>query len=441
MVPLHQIPKLNIMTTENLTDMAIELKVSEMAENLVGSEIIKLAGDVRALIAQGKPIMNYTIGDFDSGIFPIPDKLKSLIINAYKLGHTNYPPANGIAELRQSVSSYLSHFGNLNYHADQVLIAGGARPLIYAAYQTIVNPGDMVIFPVPSWNNNHYTHLSGGEAIFIETTPENKFMPTAESFRPYISKAHLIAVCSPLNPTGTTFTKEGLAEICELILEENKKRQDDKPVYLLFDQIYWMLKQDGVQHFDPVSLYPEMKHYTIYIDGISKAFAATGVRVGWAFGPDKIINKMKAILGHIGAWSPKAEQFATAEYLNDIKSIKSYHTVINQKITDRINGFYQGFIKLKQEGFAVDVIKPEAAMYLTVKIDLKGKSTTEGKILNTVEDTTKYILEEAHLAIVPFKAFGASTDSCWYRLSVGTCKIEEIGLVISKLRSVLSKLI
>ena len=298
----------------SLLDPIVNQKVSEMAENLVGSEIIKLAGEVKEKIKQGEKIYNLTIGDFNPKLFPIPAELKQEIITAYQNDETNYPPANGVLELRESVSTYLHTRAGLEYDADQILISGGARPLIYATYQTILDPEDTVLFPVPSWNNNHYSHLTRAKQILIEATAENNFMPTAADLRPYISEANLIALCSPLNPTGTVFTESGLAEICDLILDENKKRGDSKkPVYLMFDQIYWQLTHGETRHFDPVSINADMKNYTIYIDGISKAFAATGVRVGWAFGPQKLINKMKAILSHIGAWSPKAEQVATAK--------------------------------------------------------------------------------------------------------------------------------
>ena len=118
-------------------------------------------------------------------------------------------------------------------------------------------------------------------------------MPTAADIKPYIQEATLVALCSPQNPTGTIFSKEGLEEICDMILAENVRRGPDaKPVYLMYDQIYWALTYDGTHHVNPVIMRPEMRNYTICIDGISKSFAATGVRVGWAFGPDKIINKM-----------------------------------------------------------------------------------------------------------------------------------------------------
>lgn len=419
-----------------------ELKVSRMAEALVGSEIIKLAGEVKARIAQGEPVKNMTIGDFNPSIFPIPAELLQEIIKAYEEGHTNYPAANGIPELRKSVSSYLKKFGNLDYSEDQILIAGGARPLIYAAYQTLIDPEDTVVFPVPSWNNNHYTHLSHGKSVFVPTTSENKFMPSRADLEPHVKSATLIAVCSPLNPTGTCFTKDGLKGICEMVLEENARRgADDKPLYLLYDQIYWMLTHGETQHFDPVSLYPEMARYTIYIDGISKAFAATGVRVGWAFGPDKIIQKMKSILGHVGAWSPKAEQKATSEYLENHGAIESYNKDICDKIEARLVGFHKGIQELKSEGIAIDSIEPEAAMYLTVQVDVVGRRTADGQILDSTEAVANYLIQEAYLAIVPFYAFGATRDSNWFRLSVGTAQMEDIPVVIANLRTALNKLL
>jgi aspartate aminotransferase len=425
----------------SLHDPIINQKVSEMAENLIGSEIIKLAGEVKAKMDKGEKIHNLTIGDFNPKIFPIPTELKNEIIKAYQNEETNYPPANGIQELREAVSRFLHTREGLEYNANQILISGGARPLIYAVYQTLLDPQDKVLFPVPSWNNNHYTHLSRGQQIFVETTPENKFMPTAAELKPFISDASLLAVCSPLNPTGTTFTEQGLKEICEMVLEENRKRgASRKPLYLLYDQIYWTLTFGDTQHVDPVTLCPDMKNYTIYIDGISKSFAATGVRVGWAFGPQKIIDKMKSILSHVGAWSPKAEQVATAKYLKDDKAIDTYLTSFKDEVNQRLVAFYNGIIDLKNQGFNVDAIAPEAAIYLTVNFNLVGKTTADGKLLASTADVTAYLLDEAKIAIVPFNAFGSSKDSTWYRLSVGTAVLSEIDGLFVQLKAALSKL-
>ena len=413
--------------------------VSRMAESLQGSEIIRLAGEINEKIKQGEKIWNFTIGDFDPAIFPIPEELLNEIIHAYKAGHTNYPAANGILPLRQEISAFISKYQMLDYDAEAFLVAGGARPLIYALFQTLVDPGDKVVFPVPSWNNNHYTHLSHAHQVMIEASAENNFMPTADELRPHLADATLLALCSPLNPTGTTFTKEGLLEIAQLVLEENSRRAPgSKPLYLMYDQIYWTLTYGETRHEDPVSLVPELRPYTIFIDGLSKAFAATGVRVGWAFGPNHIIDKMKSILGHVGAWAPKAEQVATAAYLSDLNQVQSYIGKLRERLQRRLNSFYDGIMQLKAEGYSVDAVAPQAALYLTVKIDLRGKQTESGRLIETTADVTQYLLDKAGVAIVPFYAFGASKDSSWYRLSVGTCKADSIPEVIDSLRSAFS---
>jgi aspartate aminotransferase len=418
-----------------------ELKVSQMAENLIGSEIIKLAGEIREKINQGENIYNFTIGDFNPKIFPIPSEYKQAILSCYEQDETNYPEANGMLKLRQSVSKFLKQRQGVSYSENEILISGGARPIIYAIFQTLIDQGDKVLFPVPSWNNNHYSFLSHANSVALETKAENNFMPTAAEIKPYISEINMLALCSPLNPTGTVFTKEGLEEICDLVIEENKRRPEgSKPLYVMFDQIYWVLTYGGTKHFDPVSLRPEMRDYTVFVDGVSKSLAATGVRVGWAFGPARVIDKMKSILSHIGAWAPKAEQLATAMYLDNEKAVDTYLDSFKGELLQRLNGFYDVFTKLKKEGFSVDAIAPQAAIYLTVQLDLTGYSTADGKKLNTTSDVTAYILSEAKIALVPFSAFGSSVNSSWYRLSVGTSRLSDIEAVYIQLKDSLVKL-
>ena len=418
-----------------------ELMLSDMAENLVPSEIIKLANEVNEKSKNGEHIFNLTIGDFDPSIFPIPELLKDEIIKAYEAGQTNYPTSNGMMELRRAVSGYLFKHGGIEYNENQILIAGGGRPLIYAAYQAVVDPGDSVIFPVPSWNNNHYSHISGAKQIPIRTEAENNFMLRPKDLKSHIAEASLVAVCSPLNPTGTVFSKEGLTDICEIILEENNRRAGvKKPVYLLYDQIYWQLTFGDTVHYNPVGLVPAMKDYTVFIDGMSKAFAATGVRIGWGFGPQKVMDKMKAIISHLGAWSPRAEQIATAAFLNKDEAVDTYLQGFRSRVEDRLNGFFKGFKTLKSLGYNVDAISPQAAMYLTVKIDLRGMRTKEGTELTSMEDVTQYLLNEAKVALVPFYAFGTERNSPWYRLSIGTASISDIDRFFENLQSALSEL-
>ncbi|MGC4035420.1 MAG: aminotransferase class I/II-fold pyridoxal phosphate-dependent enzyme [Chitinophagaceae bacterium] len=418
------------------------MKLSQLSETLIGSEIVKLGGEIREKIRQGQKIYNYTIGDFDPSIFPIPKALEDAIVEAYRDHFTNYPAAEGNLDLREAISSFTKETEGLSYSNDEILVASGGRPLIYSVFRAICDKGDKIIYAVPSWNNNHYTHFVEGEHIVVEATAETNFMPTAASIRPYVREATLIALCSPQNPTGTTFTKKELEAICDLILEENTRRgTGEKKLYLMFDQMYWHLTYGSIQHYNPVSLRPAMKEYTIFIDAISKVFAATGVRVGWSFGPATIISKMKAILTHIGAWAPMAEQKATAHFLtNNRAAIKEFLLNFKSEIEERLRKIYDGFISLKNEGLHVNAIAPQAAIYLTIQINAVGKKTSEHKILSNQSDVTDYLLNEAKLAVVPFYAFGADKNSAWYRLSVGTCKKEEIAEMIQMLRSALLKL-
>jgi aspartate aminotransferase len=414
--------------------------LSKLAGTLKGSEIVRLGNEINERIRQGEKIYNFTIGDFAPSVFPIPYELEQLIIKSYKEHYTNYPPAEGVFELRKAVSQFIKQREGLNYNTNEIQIASGGRPLIYTLFKTIVNPGDKVIYAVPSWNNNHYTHIHNAIHCVIDTTPENNFMPLAADIARCIVDASLICLCTPQNPTGTTLGKEELEKICDLIIDENNNREADaKKVYLMFDQMYWTLTYGRTQHYNPVTLRPEMQKYTIFIDGISKAFAATGVRVGWALGPAGIIAKMKALLSHIGAWAPMAEQKAVAQYLLQNDAINNYLEIFKAALEDRLKKIYDGLMALKQKSYAVDAIAPQAAIYLTIKIDIAGKSINN-TILETQSDVTSYILSEAKLAVVPFYAFGADSQSPWYRLSVGTSLLEEIDPMFARLESALQKL-
>ncbi len=414
--------------------------LSRLAETLIGSEIVRLGNEINIRISKGEKIYNYTIGDFDPDIFPIPAELEALIIKAYEAHYTNYPPGDGLLDLREAVAAYLNDFFGLRYATNEILIASGGRPLIYSLFRTLVNPGDKVIYAVPSWNNNHYVHMNDGVHCMIEAKAENDFMPKAKDIAPHIKGAMLLCLCTPQNPTGTTLRKEELEAICDLILQENKERgAGEKKLYLMFDQMYSTLTYGGTQHYDPVSVRPEMKAYTIYIDGISKAFAATGVRVGWVMGPAGVISKMKALLSHIGAWAPMAEQKATAQYLRNTESVKHYLHQFKLQLEERLWLIYHGFKNLQTKGYAVDAITPQAAIYLTIKLDLAGLRNAD-RTLETQADVTDYILSEAKLAVVPFYAFGADAESPWYRLSIGTCKIEELNEMFTQLESALQQL-
>jgi len=418
-------------------------RVSTMAAGLVGSEILAIAASIRTLVQGGVEVCNLTVGDFKPAQFPIPALLREGIQSALAANQTNYPPSNGLPELRAAVLAFYERELGLRYPVESVLIASGARPCIYAAYRALVNAGDTVAYPVPSWNNNHYCHMLGAEKLEVPCTVQSKFLPTREALIEALPKARLLCLNSPLNPTGTAIDKAALLGICEAIVDENHAREarGEQPVFLLYDQIYWMLTFDGVEHVTPPQLVPEMARWTVFVDGISKAFAATGVRVGWAVGPADVIKRMSSILGHVGAWAPRAEQLATVGLLEDPEAIAEYHAEFKTGILARLRLLYRGFKAFKTEGLPVDAVAPMGAIYLTVRIEPFGKRTPAGKLLETNEDVRRYLLDEARVGIVPFQAFGVGDGGRgWFRLSVGAVAERDIESALPRIAAALRAL-
>jgi aspartate aminotransferase len=254
-------------------------RVSTIAQELAGSLILAIGAEVRALAATGKPICNLTVGDFSPAEFSIPKSLLDGVTAALQAGHTNYPPSDGVEPLRRAISEFYTRRLGLSYALPSVLVTSGARPAIYGAYRVLVDPGDRVVFPVPSWNNNYYSQLIGAEQVTVRCSADTNFLPTAPMLARVLRDARMLVLNSPLNPTGTLFDAETLTEICDLVLAENARREragGERPLYLLYDQVYWMLTFGDERHVNPVVLRPEMSPYTILIDAISKSFAATG---------------------------------------------------------------------------------------------------------------------------------------------------------------------
>lgn len=412
------------------------MKLSKLAEGISTSPILTIAAQINEKKAAGEKIFNFTVGDFDADIFPIPDLLKAETIKAYEDNQTNYPGAFGTPEFREGVAQTLNRICGLDYTAADIQIASGSRPLIYACYNVIVDPGDKVVYPGPSWNNDYYTLLTNTEATIVETSPENDFMPTADELRPHLDDAQLLALCSPQNPTGTVFTHERLKEICEMVVDINQRRSaDEKPLYVMFDQVYWLLTFGDVEFHHPLKVCPQIKDYAVFIDGLSKSFAGTGIRVGWATAPAHILPKMRALIAHIGAWAPKPEQVAAGKFLLNTEAVDTYLCQFRAQLQSRLQGFYDGFMALKAKGYPVDAIAPQAAIYLTVKINLVGKTTSDGTRLNDADAVHDYLLNTVKIGVLPFSWFGASNYGDWFRISVGTCRQEDVVEVIQILEA------
>ena len=409
-------------------------RVSAMAEGMLGSTILKIAGEVRTLIGQGRRVCNLTVGDFDPRQFPVPTVLRDGIEQALRAGETNYPPGNGVPSLREAIRSYSRDWLELDYSLDGTLVMSGARPGIYAIYRTLVDPGDRVLYSVPSWNYSYYGQLVGARNVPIVCDASTAFLPTRAMLEPLVRGARMLVVNSPLNPTGTVFDERTLTDICELIVEENARRgQHERPLYLLYDQVYWMLTFRGIRHVTPVVLRPEIQPYTIAVDAISKSFASTGLRVGWVLGPADVVRTMSDFIGHVGAWAPRPEQLATAALLTSRDAIVEYNRTITHGLQARLDALYQGIIAMRDRGMPVDAVPPAGAIYLSARFGLAGCRTPNGDTLHTNEEIRKYLLQEAGFAAVPFQAFGVEGDTGWFRLSAGAVSLEDIAEVLPRL--------
>jgi aspartate aminotransferase len=406
---------------------------------LRGSDILAIAGQVRALQGQGRKVFNLTIGDFDPKHFPIPDALREAIHAAYDEGHTNYPPAIGVPELRDAIRQMYREELGLDFPDDAILAGSGARPPIFGSFGVIVGEGDVVVYPVPSWNINHYTFLNRGRPVPLVTTPESGFMPTAAQIRPHIHEARIVLINSPSNPAGTVIAPDALAEICDLVLEENGRRNaaGERPVILVYDAVYWKLTFGEARHVMPQQVRPEIAPYCVIIDGISKWWAGTGLRVGWVVAPPWIRAKMAAYVGHMGAWAAKAEQIATARVLAHPGLTADFLIGFKGRLQQRFAALEGGIAELSASGYPIRSLRGEGAIYLSVQLDILGRAAPDGTRLDTDEAVRSYILEHAGVAVVPFPAFGYPQGSGWMRMSIGAISQDDAEGTVAALRAAL----
>lgn len=407
-----------------------------------GSSILAIAQEVRQLRAEGKTVHNLTIGDFDPAIFPIPQALVDRIKAELDAGQTNYPPAVGLPELRQAVVGLYERELGLSFPVESVIVGSGARPPIHAAFHALVEPGDTVVYPVPSWNVNHYCYLTRARGVEVVTQPGTGFMPTADQLRPHLREARMVVINSPQNPSGTLISEDVLAGVCDAILEENTRRraEGERPLFLLYDSVYWRLVYgDGVHH-TPLTLRPEMAPYTIFVDAISKWWAATGLRVGWGVAPPWVRAKMQALIGHMGAWAARPEQLATATLLQQPELLGDYLGHFSRQLRQRLELLQRGIDDMRRDGLPIRCLEVEGAIYLSVQLDLEGRTDAEGRPLDSDDAVRRWLLHTAGVAVVPFSAFGYPDGSGWVRMSVGSVTMADVEATLAALRGALTAL-
>ncbi|MFT5685409.1 MAG: aspartate aminotransferase, partial [Myxococcota bacterium] len=410
-------------------DAAMRSAVTNVMANLKGSMILGISSEVRALKTQGREVCNLTIGDFSSEQFPMPRQISDGVLKAYKDGQTGYPPADGVPELKAAIAALYKRRLNVDYDPSSVCVGSGARPPMYATWRLITRPGDRTISFLPAWNNSYYAHICETKHEFIPTLAENDFFPTVEAFAEALKGTRLVILNSPLNPTGTSVSREVLTGYAQAIVDENRSRGTNRPVMMMFDQVYWLLTAEGVSHHSPVALVPEVAPYIVHTDAISKCFAATGLRVGWGVMPTYMQGRMKALIGHAGAWAPRPEQLATAWLLQRPDEMDAYIVGMRGRISDRLDLLYRGIQDMKARGMPVDAIAPQGAIYLSLHLDLIGRG------FDTNEDIRSYLLNKAGVALVPFQAFDMPENSGWFRASIGAVSPEDLSGALERMES------
>lgn len=412
------------------TDAARALNT--MARGMQHSMILGIAAEVRARIQAGADICNLTVGDFDPQQFPIPRALRDGTVEAFDHAQTNYPPAEGVAELRRAVCDWYARELGITITPDWVVVASGARPVMYATYRLFLEPGDEQLFPAPSWNASYYGQITGAVPVAVPTRPEDGFFPDPATLAPMLRTAQLFSLNSPLNPTGTVIAPERLEGIARAIVAENRRRgveePDRRPLMWMFDQVYWQLCFRGARHAHPCALVPEVAPYVVTVDAISKAFAATGLRVGWAVLPPPLAAAMKALIGHVGAWAPKPEQLATARLLEDPAAIAAHRAVFHADVQERLDLLHSRLTALR-----IPHIPPQGAIYLSVQFDLFGQPGVDGQPMRTNDDIRRWLLERAGMAVVPFQAFEMPEESGWFRISVGAVSVSGLRAALDRL--------
>ena len=394
--------------------------LADRAKNISTSATIMIAAETKKLIAQGKDIIDLGVGEPD---FNTPDEIKSSGKVAIDKNITKYTYNQGMIELRQAIASKLEKENDLVYSTNEIIVTSGAKQGVYNGLFVLVNPGEEVIIPAPYWvSYPSMVALTGGKSVIVDTDESNGFKLTAKQLEDSITpNTKALILCNPSNPTGSVYSREELMELAEIIIKKN--------LYVISDEVYEKLVYDDFHFTSFASLNEEIKKRTIIVNGISKSYAMTGWRLGYAAGPEKIISAMNTIQSHTTSHTSTITQFAAIEAISG--SQKAVKEMINA-YQNRRDYFYKELISIK----GINCHKPEGAFYLFPNVtNYFNKKSKVFDIKNSF-DFTMYLLYEARIATVPGSGFGKEG---FLRLSYST-SMENITEAIVRLKEALNKL-
>lgn len=404
------------------------------------SRILAIAADVRQRQRAGRPIANFTVGDFDTRAFPLAPAFRAAIDAAFAAGATSYPPLAGHEALREAIVAHEEAAHGVRLPLESVLVASGARPFLYGTFQCVLDPGDVVVYAAPSWSNEEFAALAGARSVLVQSKAENAFQPTLDDLRPYLGEARLVCLNTPLNPSGTAMREDNVRAIFEAVVRENEERQarGARPLFVIFDQVYGELMFGGARHAHPLKVVPAARPWTVIVDAISKSLAATGLRVGWGFVPPVLFSALRDVVCHSGAWAPTPIQVALASFLPS-KEAAEYRATIRAELARRITALLGHVERMRAAGYAIESITPDGGIYVTLRLPIVGRSF-RGQRIESDEAARVLLLEHADVALVPFDAFCAADSSGWYRASVGAVDVPTIDRACASIEAVLREL-
>ena len=364
------------------------MNVSNRAQQLTPSVTLAAAAKAKALKAKGVDVLSLTVGEPD---FVTPKNIQKAAIASIEDGRASYyTPSGGIPELKQAIVSYVEREYQLRYQPKQVIVTDGAKYALYLLFQAILNVGDEVIIPVPYWvSYGEQVKLAEGKPVFVSSTQEQSFkVSVAQLEAVRTDKTKAIILNSPSNPTGVIYTEEELRQIGEWAVAHN--------ILIIADDIYGRLVYNG-HRFTPISTISEaIRQQTIIINGVSKTYAMTGWRIGFAVGDEKIIQAMTQLASQSTSNPVAVSQYAAIEALTGEQSTVED---MRQAFEKRLNYIYPKVAALP----GVSLIKPEGAFYLFPNVKKTLEICGYDNVTNWVED----LLQEAHVALVTGEGFGA----------------------------------
>jgi len=396
--------------------MGLSKRVSDIAPSIT----LAISAKAKQMQAEGIDVIGFGAGEPD---FDTPEPIKEAGILAIQSGFTKYTPDSGIVELKQAVCEKFKRDNNLSYEPAQILISCGAKHSLFNAIFTLCDDEDEVIIPAPYWvSYEEQVKMAGARALILHTEEANDFKLTPELVQKIItSKTKVIILNSPCNPTGTVYEKDELESLANIAVE--------KGIYIISDEIYEYLVYDGKQHFSLAALNQKVKDLTITINGVSKAYAMTGWRIGYAAGPKEIIQAMSNVQSHSTSNPTSISQKAALAALTGSQEYIP-------KMVAEFDKRRQFMVKRLNEIKGITCRIPKGAFYSFPNVSALYGASFKGKVINNSFTLTEFLLDEAKVAVVPGDAFGAPN---YIRLSYAT-SLANIEKGLERIQTVIDKL-